>query len=129
MPFQRRTERREVEIWANRDVKGLFNGYYLGGFKSAKQWMAAEKTTSPKDFGLPDKEEAKFRVHVFETHGPSFAAYMANPLSETGSLLNRRYRRPRQTAPAFPSRARGPTFILFVERSTGPTSARFGMQW
>jgi hypothetical protein len=83
----KRVERREVETWANRDVRGLLGGYYLGGFKSAKQWMATDKKGSPKEFGLPDEAEVKFRIHVFETHGPSFAAYITNPLTETGSLL------------------------------------------
>ncbi|MEK0447361.1 MAG: hypothetical protein RLZZ399_2682 [Verrucomicrobiota bacterium] len=84
---QKRIERREVETWANRDVRGLLGGYYLGGFKSAKQWTNSDKSKPPKEFGLPDEAEAKFRIHVFETHGPSFVAYLTNPLTETGSLL------------------------------------------
>lgn len=84
---QKRVERREVETWANRDVRGLLGGYYLGGFKSAKQWMATDKKGSPKEFGLPDEAEVKFRLHVYETHGPSFVSYLTNPLTETGALL------------------------------------------
>jgi hypothetical protein len=84
---QKRVERREVETWANRDVRGLLGGYYLGGFKSAKQWMATDKKGSPKEFGLPDEAEVKFRLQVYDTHGPSFVSYLTNPLTETGALL------------------------------------------
>jgi hypothetical protein len=82
-----RTVRREAEFWANNVVRGTYEGYYKGGYDSAKAWQASDRTKPPRDFGLPDEDEVKFRIMVFETHGPSFAAYLANPLTQTGSLL------------------------------------------
>ncbi len=84
---QRQSERRETEILATRQVRGLFNGYYSGGYKSAKAWMASDRSKPPKDFGLPDEDEVKFRIQAYERHASSFAAYLANPLSDTGALL------------------------------------------
>jgi hypothetical protein len=81
------SERRETEILATRQVRGLFNGYYSGGYKSAKAWMASDRSKPPKDFGLPDEDEVKFRISAYERHASSFAAYLANPLSDTGALL------------------------------------------
>ncbi len=82
-----RKERRESEIMANRVVRGTYGGYYLGGYKSAKSWLASDRSKPPKDFGLPDEKEVEFRIMVYREHAPSFTSYLANPLSETGALL------------------------------------------
>lgn len=83
----KRTERREAEISATAGVRGRFNDYFASGYRKAKAWMASDRSKPPKDFGLPDEDEVKFRIGQYENHASSFAAYLANPLSDTGSLL------------------------------------------
>ena len=76
-------ERREVELHANAMVGGTYNGYYKGGYEAAKKFI---ETGMPQK-GIPDKEEAKFRVKVFGEHGPSFERYLNDPLTKTGAYL------------------------------------------
>jgi hypothetical protein len=84
---EKRIERREAEELAKRVVRGTYGGYYLGGYKSAMSWKSSDRSKPPKDFGLPDENEVNFRIQVFHEHAPSFCAYLANPLSDTGALL------------------------------------------
>jgi hypothetical protein len=76
-------ERREVEDHANRMVGGTYNGYFKGGYEAAKEFLATGKPQK----GIPDEGEAKFRVHAFEQHGPSFERYLNDPLTKTGAYL------------------------------------------
>lgn len=76
-------ERREVELHANAMVGGTYNGYFKGGNEAAKKFL---ETGQPQK-GIPDEQEAKFRVKVFEQHGPSFLRYLNDPLTKTGAYL------------------------------------------
>lgn len=76
-------ERREVELHANRMVGGTYNGYFKGGYEAARKFL---ETKEPQK-GIPDELEAKFRVRVFEQHGPSFERYLNDPLTKTGAYL------------------------------------------
>ena len=76
-------QRREVELHANAMVGGTYNGYFKGGYEAAKKFMETKQAQK----GIPDEQEAKFRIHSFEEHGPSFERYLADPLTKTGSLL------------------------------------------
>ncbi|HEX8910882.1 MAG TPA: DUF1592 domain-containing protein [Humisphaera sp.] len=82
-------ERREVELHANAMVGGTYNGYFKGGYTVAKAYLDSDRSKPPSAFGkgIPDEIEAKFRVKVFEQHGPSFERYLNDPLTKTGSLL------------------------------------------
>lgn len=84
---EKRIERRQAEDLAKVVVRGTYGGYYLGGYKRAMAWKNSDRSKPPKDFGLPDEKEVNFRIKVFHEHAPSFCAYLANPLSDTGSLL------------------------------------------
>ena len=84
---EKKIERREAEDLAKRVVRGTYGGYYLGGYKKAMEWKNSDRSKPPKDFGLPDENEVNFRIQVFHEHAPSFCAYLANPLCDTGSLL------------------------------------------
>jgi hypothetical protein len=84
----RRTERTEVEILARRRMGGLLNGYFLGGYRKAKEWQAAGADPArARDFGFPDEHEAKFRIHAYEQHGPYLGQYLALPKSDEGAWL------------------------------------------
>jgi hypothetical protein len=76
-------ERREVELHANAMVGGTYNGYFKGGYEAAKRFL---ETGMPQK-GIPDEQEAKFRVKVFEENGPSFERYLNDPLTKTGAYL------------------------------------------
>lgn len=76
-------QRREVELHANAMVGGTYNGYFKGGNEAAKKFM---ETKQPQK-GIPDEQEAKFRIRSFEQHGPSFERYLKDPLTKTGSYL------------------------------------------
>ena len=76
-------ERREVELHANAMVGGTYNGYFKGGYEAAKKFM---ETKQPQK-GIPDEQEAKFRIRGFEQHGPSFERYLNDPLTKTGAYL------------------------------------------
>ena len=76
-------ERREVELHANAMVGGTYNGYFKGGYEAAKKFLDTGKPQK----GIPDELEAKFRVKVFEQHGPSFSRYLNDPLTKTGAYL------------------------------------------
>jgi hypothetical protein len=103
----KKTERRETEVLATRQVRGLFTGYFAGGYKKAKAWMASDRSKPPKDFGLTDEDEVKFRILEYERYASSFAAYLANPLSDTGSLLVSKTIFPRESI-ALPPDAQSP---------------------
>jgi len=76
-------ERREAELHANAMVGGTYNGYFKGGNEAAKKFL---ETGQPQK-GIPDEQEAKFRVKVFEQHGPSFLRYLNDPLTKSGAYL------------------------------------------
>ena len=76
-------QRREVELHANAMVGGTYNGYFKGGYAAANKFM---QTKQPQK-GIPDEQEAKFRIRGFEQHGPSFVRYLNDPLTKTGSYL------------------------------------------
>jgi len=76
-------EHREVELHANAMVGGTYNGYFKGGYEAAKTYLSTGKPQK----GIPDEVEAKFRVRVFEEHGPSFERYLNDPLTKTGAYL------------------------------------------
>lgn len=76
-------QRREVELHANAMVGGTYNGYFKGGYEAAKKFL---ETGKPQK-GIPDEQEAKFRVKVFNEHGPSFSRYLNDPLTKTGAYL------------------------------------------
>ncbi len=76
-------ERREVELHANAMVGGTYNGYFKGGYEAAKKFM---ETKQPQK-GIPDEQEAKFRIRGFEQQGPTFERYLNDPLTKTGSYL------------------------------------------
>jgi hypothetical protein len=76
-------QRREVELHANAMVGGTYNGYFKGGYEAAKKFM---ETKQPQK-GIPDEQEAKFRIRGFEQHGPSFERYLNDPLTKTGAYL------------------------------------------
>lgn len=76
-------QRREVELHANAMVGGTYNGYFKGGYEAAKKFM---ETKQPQK-GIPDEQEAKFRIRGFEQHGPTFERYLNDPLTKTGAYL------------------------------------------
>ena len=76
-------QRREVELHANAMVGGTYNGYFKGGYEAAKKFM---ETKQPQK-GIPDEQEAKFRIRGFEQQGPTFERYLNDPLTKTGSYL------------------------------------------
>ena len=84
------TERREVELHANAKVGGTYNGYYKGGYSVAKAYLDSDRSKPPSAFGkgIADEVEAKFRVRVFDEHGPSFERYLNDPLTQKGAYLN-----------------------------------------
>ena len=84
---QRRTDHRETEDFAKRIVRHTFNAYYLGGYKQGMAWRASDRSKPPSEFGLTDELEVDYRIQSFEKYGPSYSAYLSNPLSDTGSLL------------------------------------------
>jgi hypothetical protein len=75
-------ERREVELHANAMVGGTYKGYFKGGYEAAKKFM---ETKQPQK-GIPDEQEAKFRIRSFEQHGPSFERYLNDPLTKTARI-------------------------------------------
>jgi len=77
------TQRREVELHANAMVGGTYNGYFKGGSEAAKKFI---ETGKPQK-GIPDEQEAKFRIRAFEHQGPSFERYLNDPLAKTGAYL------------------------------------------
>ncbi len=82
-------EHREVELHANAMVGGTYNGYYKGGYSVAKAYLDSDRSKPLSAFGkgIADEQEAKFRVHAFEQHGPSFERYLNDPLTKTGAYL------------------------------------------
>jgi len=87
-PAASRTVRTEVEIAARRQMAGLLNGYFLGGYRKAKEWQAAGADPAKTlDYGFPDEHEAVFRIHVYEQHGPYLGQYLALPGWDEGAWL------------------------------------------
>jgi hypothetical protein len=76
-------ERREVELHANAMVGGTYNGYFKGGYEAAKKFM---ETGQPQK-GIPDEQEAKFRIRGFEQVSATFERYLNDPLTKTGAYL------------------------------------------
>jgi len=76
-------ERREVELHANAMVGGTYNGYFKGGYEAAKKFM---ETKQPQK-GIPDEQEAKFRIRAFEQNGPTFERYLNDPQTKGGAYL------------------------------------------
>ena len=76
-------QRREVELHANAMVGGTYNGYFKGGHEAAQAFLATGKPQK----GIPDAQEAKFRIKAFEQNGPSFRRYLEDPLTQTGAYL------------------------------------------
>lgn len=76
-------QRREVELHANAMVGGTYKGYFKGGYEAAKKFM---ETKQPQR-GIPDEQEAKFRIRGFEQQGPTFERYLNDPLTKTGAYL------------------------------------------
>ena len=84
----RRAARTEVEIAARRQMAGLLNGYFLGGYRQGKAWEAAgADPAKAKEFGFPDEHEARFRIHAYEQHGAYLGQYLALPNSDEGAWL------------------------------------------
>jgi hypothetical protein len=76
-------QRREVELHANAMVGGTYNGYFKGGYEAAKKFM---ETKQPQK-GIPDEQEAKFRIRGFEQVSQTFERYLNDPLTKTGAYL------------------------------------------
>ena len=85
-PPQRKTERREAELQARKQIEGLYKGYFLGGYTKAKEWEASGGK-SPKEFGFPDEHEARFRIRAYEQHAPYLQRYLALPAGDRGAYL------------------------------------------
>jgi hypothetical protein len=83
---ERKTERREAELQARKQIEGLYNGYFLGGYTKAKEWEASGGKPA-KDFGFPDEHEARFRIHAYEQHAPYLQRYLALPAGDRGAYL------------------------------------------
>ena len=77
------TQRREVELHANAMVGGTYKGYFKGGYEAAMKFM---ETGQPQK-GIPDEQEARFRIRGFEQQGPTFERYLNEPLASTGAFL------------------------------------------
>jgi len=87
-PPPQQTVRTEVEIAARRKVAGILNGYFLGGYRKAREWQAAgADPAKAKDFGLPDDVEATFRIRQYEYNGPYLGQFLAAPKSDEGAWL------------------------------------------
>jgi len=87
-PSPPQTVRTEVEIAARRRMADLLNGYFLGGYRKAKEWQAAGgDPAKTQDYGFPDATEAAFRIHAYEQHGPYLGQYLALPRSDEGAWL------------------------------------------
>lgn len=85
---ERKIERREVETLARQQIESLLNGYFLTGYRKAKEWEAAGAySLKTKDFGFPDEYEAKFRIQQYENHGPYLEHFLAAPHSDSGVWL------------------------------------------
>ena len=85
---QKKTVRTEPEIAARRQIAGLLNGYFLGGYRKAKEWEAAgAKPERAKEFGFPDEHEAKFRLRTYAEMGPYLGQYLALPKGDEGAWL------------------------------------------
>jgi hypothetical protein len=76
-------QRREVELHANAMVGGTYNGYFKQGYEAAKKFM---ETKQPQK-GIPDEQEAKFRIRGFEQVSSTFERYLNDPLTKTGAYL------------------------------------------
>lgn len=85
---EKKIVRTEVEIAARRQIAGLLNGYFLGGYRKAKEWEAAgSDPNKAKEFGFPDHHEAKFRIRAYQEAGPYLGQYLALPKGDEGAWL------------------------------------------
>ena len=85
---EKKTVRTEVEIAARRKIAALLNGYFLVGYRKAKEWEAAgSKPERAKEFGFPDEHEAKFRIRQYLELGPYLGQYLALPKGDEGAWL------------------------------------------
>lgn len=82
-PVKIMRQRREVELHANAMVGGTYKGYYQQGAANAQAFLDGKRPQK----GIPDETEARFRLRVFEQHGPSFDRYLKDPLNQTGAQL------------------------------------------
>lgn len=85
-PPPRKTERREAELQARKQIEGLYKGYFLSGYTKAKEWEASGGRP-PQDFGFPDEHEARFRIGVYEQHGPYLERFLQMPHGDRGAYL------------------------------------------
>jgi mono/diheme cytochrome c family protein len=83
---ERKSVRREVETDARRKIEGLLNGYFLTGYRKAKEWEASGGKPA-SEFGFPDEHEARFRILQYERHGPYLERFLKLPYSDTGAYL------------------------------------------
>ena len=83
--------RRETEVKANKTVRDIWRGYFLGGYTSASKYFyykSKDKNVQATDFGLPDEVEAKFRLESqFKGWVADYVYYTSHPLTQTGMLL------------------------------------------
>ena len=82
----RQSGRREVELDARKKIAGLLNGYFLTGYRKAKEWEASGGKPAT-EFGFPDEHEARFRIRQYENHGPYLERFLKLPHSDTGAYL------------------------------------------
>jgi hypothetical protein len=86
--MQAQRVRTEVEIAARRQMAGLLNGYFLGGYRRAKAWeVAGSDPARAKEFGFADEHAATFQKLQYERHGPYLGQYLAMPRSDEGAWL------------------------------------------
>ena len=85
---ERKSERRETEIAARKQIEGLLNGYFLGGYRKGKEWEAAgADPAKAKEFGFPDEHEARFRILQYERHAPYHEHYLEAAHGDKGAWL------------------------------------------
>ena len=83
-------DHRETETLANHVVRSTYEGYLLGGYTVAKAYLDSGRTKPPSAFGkgIPDEQEANYRVSEFNKHGSTFRRYLDDPLNKSGSTLH-----------------------------------------
>jgi hypothetical protein len=87
-PAQRRSQRIECEGAARRQVANLLNGYFLTGYRKAKEWEAAGADPAKAgEYGFADADEARFRMQAYEREGSYLGQYLALPHGDGGAWL------------------------------------------
>jgi len=83
--------RREVEIEANKQIRKLWRNYYLKGYTAGTEYFfrhSKNKKVKATQFGLPDENEAKFRVQTqWRLNIGDYVYYTTHPLTQSGILL------------------------------------------